>query len=215
VPAGGCGGLVRSARVTDVLSRADESGAAADIWKKSLGKSAHGKSLPLLLHGLQSKCKNPIASGLNLFKTFRQLAGAGGNVITLTEFRRVCEKLNLPMTSQHMDDLFDDLNTNHDAELSSGGGGSGAVASAAPCDLLFGLGFPCATSVLVCSCHSKCRERSRLSDSRLMLSALNISADAVDGISTEEFRRNIEEGLGELGRTDQLTQHVHVTGRGN
>jgi hypothetical protein len=48
-----------------------------------------------------------------------------------------------------------------------------------------------------------------------MLSALNISADAVDGISTEEFRRNIEEGLGELGRTDQLTQHVHVTGRGN
>ena len=154
------------------LSRADESGAAADIWKKSLGKSAHGKSLPLLLHGLQSKCKKPIASGLNLFKTFRQLAGAGGNVITRTEFRRVCEKLNLPMTSQHMDDLFDDLNTNHDGDVLSGGAGPGAASSAAPCDLLlfwfflvcFGLGFPCATSVLVYSSHSKYRERSRLSD---------------------------------------------------
>jgi Ca2+-binding EF-hand superfamily protein len=93
------------------------SGQLADVWRKTLSKTSHGKNLDLFRHKIESKIEGGANSVLKLFKQFRQTAGSANNEITADEFKFCVAKLNLGMSDSQVQALFSDIDMDHGGSI--------------------------------------------------------------------------------------------------
>ena len=95
----------------------EASGALADVWRKTLSKTSHGKHLDVFRQKIEQNIEGGANSTLKLFKEFRSKAGSATNEITLAEFQLAVNKLNLGMTKADTEDLFRDIDMDHEGSI--------------------------------------------------------------------------------------------------
>ena len=95
----------------------DSSGSLADVWRKTVSKTSHGKNLDLFRRKIEAKIEGGPNSVLKLFKQFRETAGAATNRITMDEFKFCVNKLNLGMTPSQAEALFLDIDLNNNGHI--------------------------------------------------------------------------------------------------
>lgn len=95
----------------------DASGKLADVWRKTISKTSHGKNLNLFRQKIESRVEGGANSVLKLFKEFRYTAGSANNEITVDEFKYCVSKLNLGMSESQVHALFSDIDLDHGGSI--------------------------------------------------------------------------------------------------
>lgn len=93
------------------------SGQLANVWRKTISKTSHGKNLDLFRQKIEQKVEGGANSVLVLFKQFRQTSGSSDNEITIDEFKLCVSKLNLGMNDSQIHALFSDIDMDHGGSI--------------------------------------------------------------------------------------------------
>ena len=87
------------------------------VWREMIKKTSYGKALDSLRNKIEGSSPTGPNSVLRVFKRFRELSGAKGNQISMSEFKRALEMSNVYLTTLELKKLFRDIDSNGNGSI--------------------------------------------------------------------------------------------------